>query len=85
MGTPQSGTAAAMKQETADRISNALIIKNIPAKRLAEHTDLSYKQVLASVKGDRSLSIEEFLQIADTIDVKPSSLLPDIRASRSAA
>ena len=84
MSTRQGGTAAAMKQETADRISNALIIKNVPAKTVAEQTDMSYKQVLASLKGHRSLSVEEFLQIVDVIDIKPSLLLPD-RASRDAA
>ena len=85
MGTPQSGTAAAMKKEVADRITNALITKNVPATVLAERTDMSIKQVRASLKGHRSLTVEEFHQIADAIEVSPSSLLPSRFASRDAA
>lgn len=83
MSTPQSGTATATDNEIAARISNALIYKNINAKDLAAKTGISYKPLLASLKGSRSLTVVEFRKIAEAIDVKPSDLLPD--AVRSAA
>ena len=84
MSTTQSGTATATDIEIADRISNALIIKNVNAKQLSEKTGIGYKRLLGSLKGNCSLTVVEFRMIADAIDVKPSSLLPDTLA-RSAA
>jgi transcriptional regulator with XRE-family HTH domain len=77
MSTSQGGTATATDTEIADRISNALIYKNVNAKDLAEKTGISYKPLLASLKGNRSLTVVEYFKIADAINVKPSSLLPD--------
>ncbi len=85
MGTQENGAAAVTNKEIADRISNALITKNVPASFLAERTDMSYKQVRATLKGDRSLTVVEFRQIAEAINVKPSTLLPDTFASQDAA
>jgi len=85
MGTPQSGAAAAMKKEVAERITNALITKNVPATVLAERTDMSVKQIRSSLKGDRSLTVEELHQIADAIEVMPSSLIPGWFPARDAA
>ena len=81
MSTPQGGTATATDNEIAARISNALIYKNVNAKDLAAKTGISYKPLLASLKGQRSLTVVEFRKIADAIEVKPSDLLPDTVAS----
>lgn len=78
MSTSQSGTATATDTEIAARISNALIYKNVNAKDLAAKTGISYKPLLASLKGGRSLTVVEFRKIAEAIDVKPSDLLPDV-------
>lgn len=81
MSNPQGGTATATDTATdteiADRITNALIYKNVNATDLAEKTGLSYKPLLASLKGNRSLTVVEFRKIAAAINLKPSELLPD--------
>ena len=81
MSTSKGGTATATDNEIAARISNALIYKNVNAKDLAAKTGISYKPLLASLKGQRSLTVVEFRKIADAIEVKPSDLLPDTVAS----
>jgi transcriptional regulator with XRE-family HTH domain len=77
MSTPRSGTATATDAEIAARISNALIYKNVNARDLSTETGISYKPLLASLKGNRSLTVVEFRKIAAAIDVLPSALLPD--------
>lgn len=77
MSTPRSGTATATDTEIAERISNALIYKNVNARDLSIETGISYKPLLASLKGNRSLTVVEFRKIAAAIKVKPSELLPD--------
>jgi transcriptional regulator with XRE-family HTH domain len=84
MSTSQSGTATATDTEIAARISNALIYKNVNAKDLAAKTRISYKPLLASLKGNRSLTVVEFRKIADAINVRPSALLPDDIAASAA-
>lgn len=77
MSTQQSGTATATDAEIAARISNALIYRNVNAKDLAAETGISYKPLLASLKGNRSLTVVEFRKIAAAMKVRPSALLPD--------
>lgn len=77
MSTPPSGTATATNTEIAARILNVLFYKNINAKDLAAKTRISYKPLLASLKGNRSLTVVEFRKIAEAINVRPSALLPD--------
>jgi transcriptional regulator with XRE-family HTH domain len=79
-----SGTATATDTEIAARISNALIYKNVNAKDLAAKTRISYKPLLASLKGNRSLTVVEFRKIAEAIGVQPSALLPDDVAASAA-
>ena len=85
MSTVTSGTATATDTEIAERISNALIIKHVSVKALAEKTGLTYPTLRRSLAGERSLTVVEFRKIADAIEVKPSALLPDALADRSAA
>jgi transcriptional regulator with XRE-family HTH domain len=84
MSIASSGTATATDTEIAARISNALIYKNVNAKDLAARTRISYKPLLASLKGNRSLTVVEFRKIAEAINVRPSALLPDDVAASAA-
>lgn len=77
MSTSQGGSGTAADKEIANRIGNALIIKNVTAKDVAAKADINYKRLLTSLKGDRSLTVVEFRKIAGAIGVKPSELLPD--------
>lgn len=81
MSIAPSGTATATDTEIAARISNALIYKNVNAKDLSAQTGISYKPLLASLKGNRSLTVVEFRRIAEAINVRPSALLPDTVAA----
>ena len=85
MSTANSGTATATDTEIAERITNALIIKHVNVKALADKTGISYPTLRRSLAGDRSLTVVEFRKIADAIEVKPSALLPDALADKSAA
>lgn len=85
MTTTQAAGASAADAEIADRITNALIVKNISARSVSDETGISYPTLRRSLKGGRSLSFEEFHKIAGVIGVNPSSLLPDSLANRNAA
>ena len=85
MSTANSGTATATDTEIAERITNALIIKHVNVKALADKTGISYPTLRRSLAGDRSLTVVEFRKIADAIEVKPSALLPDALVDKSAA
>jgi len=85
MSTANSGTATATDTEIAERITNALIIKHVNVKALADKTGISYPTLRRSLAGDRSLTVVEFRKIADAIEVKPSALLPDALADKNAA
>jgi len=82
--SPESGKAAT-DAEIAERITNALVIKNVNVRSLAEETGISYNRLRIRLKGEGSLTFAEFGKIADAIKVKPSSLLPDTLARRTAA
>jgi len=84
MSTSQGGPAAA-DNEIAERIKNALIVKNSNAKALSAETGISYNRLRLTLKGDRSFTFAEFRKIADAMNVKPSALLPDELTRRSAA
>lgn len=76
MSTSQGGTAAATDTEIAERISNALIVKNTNTKAVAAETGIAYNRLRCALKGGRSLTFFEFTKIATAIGVKPSTLLP---------
>ena len=84
MSNPRSGTATATDTEIAARISNALIYKNVNAIDLAAKTGISYKPLLRSLKGTRSLTVVEYRKIAEAINLKPSELLPDVLTGSAA-
>ncbi len=75
MTTAQSGRHVPADAEIANRITNALIIKNINVRALSEETGISYPTLRRSLKGGRSLTFQEFTKIADTIGVPPSAHL----------
>lgn len=74
--TPAAGAGVA-DQEIADRITNALILKNITARHVAHETGMSYSTLRNSLKGRRSLRFQEFTAIAAVIGVDPAALVPD--------
>jgi len=85
MATSPTGGAEAADAEIANRITNALIIKNINVRALSEDTGIAYPTLRRSLKGGRSLTFQEFNKIATAINVPPSSLLPDILTAKDAA
>lgn len=62
--------------EIGQRITNALIIKNISITTLSEETGIAYNTLRRSLKGSRSVSIQELSRIANTLNIQPSALLP---------
>ena len=77
MTTPQNGANDAADTEIANRITNALIVKNINVRAVSDQTGISYPTLRRSLKGGRSFTITELTKIAATIGVQPSALLPD--------
>jgi DNA-binding Xre family transcriptional regulator len=67
--------------EIAERITHALIVRGINKKSLAQQIGLSYttlRRSLEQYRGDnRSLSFRELGRIAEVLEVKPSTLLPE--------
>ena len=77
MTTSQAAGAGAADIEIADRITNALIVKNIDTRSLSDATGIAYSTLRRSLKGGRSFTIQEFSKIAGAIGVQPSTLLPE--------
>lgn len=75
MTTSPNGATA--DKEIADRITNAIIVKNLNVKAISDETGISYPTLRRSLKGGRSFTFAEFHRIADAIHVPPSALLPD--------
>lgn len=85
MATNESATSATPDQEIADRITNALIVKNVSVRSISDQTGISYPTLRRSLKGGRSFTFAEFTSIAGALGVPPSVLLPDALAVRGAA
>lgn len=83
MANPINGVPVADTQ-IADRIRNALIIKNVSVLTLSEETGIAYNTLRRSLKGNRSLSFKEFGKIAEVLEVQPSALLPAILTGNAA-
>ena len=79
MTTPKNinptGTTAA-DRDIADRILNAMIVKQVTQRTLSEETGISYPTLRRSLKGNRSLTFQEFYRIAAALSLKPVTLLP---------
>lgn len=73
LGTPPPGAEA----DLVHKITNALIIKGISILTLSEETGIAYPTLRRSLKGQRSLTFNEFGRIANALNVEPSALLPD--------
>lgn len=76
MNKTQRGNSPNTDQQLAAKITNALIIKGISVLRLADETGIAYPTLRRSLKGQRSLTFNEFGLIAQALDVQPSHLLP---------
>lgn len=64
-------------KEIAERITNAIIVKNLNVKAISDETGISYPTLRRSLKGGRSFTIAELHRIAGAINVQTSALLPD--------
>lgn len=76
MATNTNGAADATDAEIGDRITNALVLKNVKIQALSDQTGISYPTLRRSLSGGRSLTIREIGGIAAAIGVQPSALLP---------
>lgn len=72
-------------KEIADRITNAIIVKNMNVKAISDETGISYPTLRRSLKGGRSFTFAEFCRISEALSIQPSALLPDNLTARSAA
>ncbi|NWL13260.1 hypothetical protein DM793_18510 [Paenarthrobacter nitroguajacolicus] len=71
--------------EIGQRVQEALIVKRVTVKALAETLDMSYSTIRRTLEGERSFTISQLSHIADRLNIQPSSLLPDTMAAREAA
>jgi transcriptional regulator with XRE-family HTH domain len=85
MSTSPAAGATTADTEIGNRIANALIIRGTNVKALSDETGIAYPTLRRSLKGGRSLTIQDILKIADAINVSPSALLPDTITARDAA
>ena len=85
MSNSQTGANNATDTEIAERITNALVVKNVNVRALSDQTGISYPPLRRSLSGGRSFTFAEFGRIAGALKVKPSALLPDSLADRDAA
>ncbi|WP_312099859.1 helix-turn-helix transcriptional regulator [Corynebacterium dentalis] len=83
--TTQMTALDAADVDIANRITNAMVIKNINALDLSDRTGISYGTLRRSLKGARSLTFQEFHKIGIALGVDKSALLPDALAGRDAA
>lgn len=74
--TPPPGAEA----DLVHKITNALIVKGVSILTLSEETGIAYPTLRRSLKGQRSLTFNEFGRIAQALNVSPSALLPDALA-----
>lgn len=76
---PQADNAADI--EVANRIMNALIVKDVSLKELSEATGIkphTIRRSLHQSRADRrSFSFREFHKIAEVLGVPPSALAPE--------
>ena len=74
--------------DIANRIMNAMVVKGVNLKALADDTGISYSTLRRSLHQDRpdrrSFTFKEFHQISAALAVQPSTLLPDELAERAA-
>lgn len=84
MNKTTTGLPPTPDTELARKINNALIVKGVSVHRLSEDTGITYPTLRRSLKGQRSLTFNEFGRIAHALDVEPSYLLPESLASLAA-
>lgn len=76
MSTTQAPTDTEPDNELGERIQNALIVKNISVRTVSEKTGISYRPLLRSLRGERPLTVYEFANIAQALNISPGDLLP---------
>lgn len=71
--------------EIGQRVQEALIVKRVTVKALAESLEMSYSTMRRTLEGERSFTIIQLSHIANRLNIQPSSLLPDAIVAREAA
>lgn len=84
-----AGATETVDHEIAERVAKALGTRGVDKKSLAQQVGLSYTTLRRSLeqhRGDnRSFTFRELGKIAEVLEVKPSTLIPDSLADRNAA
>lgn len=71
--------------EVGERVAEALIVKRVTVKALAEELGMSYSTMRRTLSGERSFTLRQLRHVAQTLGIKPAILLPDEIAEDVAA
>jgi len=71
--------------EVGERVAEALIVKRVTVKAMAEELGMSYSTMRRTLGGERSFTIRQIRQVARALNVKPGALLPEEIAEDVAA
>lgn len=71
--------------EVGERVSEALIVKRITVKAMAEELGISYSTMRRTLSGERSFTIRQIRHVARALSIKPAILLPEEMAEDVAA
>ena len=75
MAKTTSGASVAADAEIAERIRTALDDAGMSALALSDSVSIAYKTLDRSLKGIRTLTVQELGRIADALGTAPSDLL----------
>lgn len=63
--------------EVGERVAEALIVKRVTVKALAEELGVSYSTMRRTIGGERSFTIRQIRHVARVLNIKPTALLPE--------
>lgn len=63
--------------EVGERVAEALIVKRVTVKALAEELGVSYSTMRRTLGGERSFTIRQIRHVARVLNIKPAALLPE--------
>lgn len=73
----ETGALDPFDVEVGRRIGEAVLIKGTTLLAVSDSTGISYATLRRSVKGQRSLNMQQFGKIAKVLDIKPATLIPE--------
>lgn len=76
MNTPPQAKSAA-DVEVGERVAEALIVKRVTVKSMAQELGMSYSTMRRTLGGERSFTIRQLRQVAQSLSIKPAALLPE--------